>query len=150
MLSTDLITYDRSAREYLVAHPETGDVLDRFPAGQKAAAFRYLVSLFAPELYQAAERVISRHPQLERVTWKGVEILTSGGVEVLTPPVNNCLAMVASSDGAGRYAITTENGFISCQCQHFQSFAAPMTDSGRMICKHIMAYQLAMYTETRF
>jgi hypothetical protein len=149
-ITQDLITYDRSAKQYNVIHPETGEILDRFPAGHKGEAFRYLVSLFAPDLFQAAQRVTERHPQLERVTWRAVEIVINHGVDILTPPVNNALAMVDSSDGYGRYAITSDAGYISCQCDHFQSFAAPITDSGRRVCKHVAAYQLAMYTEERF
>lgn len=146
----DLITYDRKARQYLAIHPDTGEIIETFPPKHRHEAFLYLVSLFEPELYRLAGNIIERHPQLERVTWKAVEIVVNRGVELVTPPVDNVLAKVSSSDGYGRYAVTVESGYVSCQCEHWQSFAAPVTASGARYCKHIIAWKLANMLEDRF
>ncbi|MBX3056911.1 MAG: hypothetical protein KF770_10605 [Anaerolineae bacterium] len=135
------IQYDRRARQYTWIEPESGEVFT-FPAKAKGDAYKFAVSMLDPDLYTAAQRMIARHPQLERVAWKAVELVAGGGVENYAPPKGNVLAMVDSSDGLGRYAIQVEDGYTSCQCEHFASFAAPVTDSGSRICKHIAAYHL--------
>ena len=145
------IQYDRSAREYRFTDPDSGEILTA-PSGQKHQLFKAAVGLLDPALYDAALRVIENNPQLERVTWKAVEIITSDGVEVFPEPRGDVQAMVISqSDEYGRYAVSTEDGYYACQCEHWQSFAAPITQQGNRYCKHILAMYLWRVTrEDRF
>lgn len=149
-MSTSLITYNRSSRVYEVTHPHTGEIVESFPSKERHAAFLYMVSLFEPELYHAAQRIIQRHPQFERRVWKAVELVVDGQVEILDVPVNNVVARVGASDGYGRYAVTIDGGYLACECEDWQSAAAPITDSGSRYCKHILAYRLGLLFEDRF
>lgn len=145
------ITYDRSAREYRWTDPDSGEVFT-FPSGKqgKAAAWRFAVAMLDPDLYDAAERIIARHPQLERVTWRGVELVLNGGVDILPGQPGGVVAKVASSDGYGRYNITQTGGYYTCECEHFRSFAAPVTTAGARYCKHLVATRIALLREDRF
>lgn len=145
----DQIIYNRSARQYEFVDPESGEIFAA-PSGQKAQLFQVMVSMLDPDLFAAVSQIVERHPQLERVGWKAVEIVTSNGVEVFEGMRGNVYGMVDSSDGMGRYAITNEDGYTSCQCEHFQSFAAPMTESGNRYCKHILAYHLHLVTRAEY
>jgi hypothetical protein len=135
------ITYNRQAKEYEFVNPETGE-LHTAPAKAKADLFRAAVAMLDPELFAAAERVIARHPQLERVTWRAVELVANDAVEVYPAPRGAVVAMVEASDGLGRYAVETGEYGHTCQCEHFTSFAAPVTESGARFCKHILAFRL--------
>jgi hypothetical protein len=146
------IIYNRSQRQYEWTDPDSGEILAA-PSGKanKQNLFRAVVGMLDPDLSTAAERMIANNPQLERVVWKGVEIVISGGVEVYAVPQGSVEAMVDSSDGYGRYAIENNNGHISCQCEHWQSMDAPLTQRGHRVCKHIAAKALWQYTrEDRF
>lgn len=144
------ITYNRSERRYEFLDEESGELLTA-PSGHKHELFKAAVGLLDPNLYEAAHRVIEKHPQLERITWKAVEIVTAGGVEILAAPVDGVEAMVMASDGYGRYAVTNDNGRYACQCEHWQSTAAPITESGSRYCKHIISMYLYRVTrEDRF
>ena len=145
------ITYDRSQKIYTWTDPTTGEVFTA-PAGaaNKTSLFQAAVGMLEPELYEAAIALIADHPQLERVTWKGVEIVCAGGVDAFVVPVNGVVAMVDSSDGYGRYAISQTDSGYECQCAHFQDLAAPVTMNGRW-CKHVTAYRLYLRVrEDRF
>jgi hypothetical protein len=149
-LSNDKFTieYDRSGREYQVIDLESGEITEKFPSKAKGEAFRFAVELFEPPLFAAAMRMIDKYPYMERVVWRAVELVINNAVEVFDVPQGNVIAMVESSDGMGRYAIAHD---YSCQCEHFTSFAAPMTDSGRVVCKHVGAtYLWRVARETRF
>lgn len=151
MLATsDLITYNRSTRVYEVVHPHTGEIVESFPSKARHEAFIYLVALFEPELYAVAQRIIARNPQFERRVWKAAELLMNNQVEVLDVPVNNVVAKVAASDGYGRYNVTIEGGYLACECEDWQSAAAPLTETGARYCKHLLAYRLALALEERF
>lgn len=146
------IVYNRSARRYEWTDPDSGEVLTA-PAGpqNRADLFRAVVGMLDPDLYAAAERMIAKQPQLERVVWKAVELVVNEAVEVYAVPHNTVLAMVDSSDGYGRYAVETIGGHIQCQCEHWQGLMAPLTTSGRRVCKHIAAMYLWNFTrEERF
>lgn len=144
------IDYDRSERVYKWIEPDSGQIFT-FPPRQKGAALQFAVSMLDPELFDAAGRVIANQPQLERVTWRAVELVCNNAVTVFDVPRGNVEAMIESSDGYGRYAITNDNGHMVCQCEHWQSMAAPLTQSGRRYCKHILALYLWRVTrEDRF
>lgn len=144
------ITYDRKERVYKWIDPDSGEILTA-PAKQKAELFRAAVGMLEPNLYKSAERITERHLQLERITWKAVEIVANNGVEIFPGAHNGVAAMVDSSDGFGRYAIISTEYGPTCQCAHFQEGYAPLTESGARYCKHIMAYQLHLTTrEDRF
>jgi len=145
------ITYDRSQKIYTWTDPSSGEVFTAPPgAANKASLFQAAVGMLEPELYAAAIALIDDHPQLERVTWKGVEIVCTGGVDAFAVPENGVVAMVASSDGSGRYAISQTERDYECQCAHFQDLAAPVTMNGRW-CKHVTAYRLYLRVrEDRF
>jgi hypothetical protein len=144
------ITYNRSERRYEFLDTDSGEMLTA-PSGHKHELFKAAVGLLDPDLYDAAHRVIEKHPQLERITWKAVEIVTAGGVEILAEPKEGAEAMVASqSDQYGRYAVTNDNGYYMCQCEHFAT-NAPITQSGSRYCKHIVSMYLYRVTrEERF
>lgn len=143
------IDYDRREKVYVWTDPETGEVF-QFPNGPqgKAQARQFVISMLDPDLYAAATGIITRHPQLERATWKAVELVIENGVEFVQS--GNVMAMVNSSDGFGRYAITSDNGYTACQCEHFTSFSAPMTQEGNRYCKHILAYHLWLTCRAEF
>ena len=145
------ITYDRSQKIYIWTDPTTGEVLTA-PSGaaNKASLFQAAVAMLEPELYATAIALIDKNPQLERVTWKGVEIVCRNGVDAFAAPENGVVAMVTSSDGYGRYAISQTDSGYECQCGHFQDLAAPVTMGGRW-CKHVTAYRLYLRVrEDRF
>ncbi|MCA9946929.1 MAG: hypothetical protein KC449_25785 [Anaerolineales bacterium] len=120
------INYNRQDKRYEWIEPESGELFT-FPAKQKHMAFRFAVSMLDGELYEAAERMIEAHPQLERVTWRAVELVCANAIEVFPVPSAGVVAMVDSSDGYGRYAIEHHEAGYSCQCEHFTSLAAPLT-----------------------
>ena len=120
------INYNRQDKRYEWIEPESGELFT-FPAKQKHMAFCFAVSMLDSNLYEAAERLIEEHPQLERVTWRAVELVCASGIEVFPAPLGNVVAMVDSSDGYGRYAIEQHEAGHSCQCEHFTSLAAPLT-----------------------
>lgn len=143
------IEYDRRDKVYKWTEPESGEVFE-FPNGPKGKeqARQFVISMLDPDLHKAATGIIEKHPQLERVTWKAVEIVIENGVELLMS--GNVQAMVNSSDGYGRYAITSDNGYTACECEHFQSFSAPLTEQGNRYCKHILAYHLWLTCRAEF
>jgi len=145
------ITYDRKEKHYQWTDPTTGETF-QFTSEQKrsGAAFQFAVSMLESDLYEAAQRIIANHPQLERATWRAVELVVRNAVGVFPAPANGVLAMVNSSDGFGRYAIAAQDGYTSCQCENFTSMDAPMTASGARYCKHILAYRLQLTRENRF
>lgn len=140
--------YNNSTRVYNWTNPLSGEIMS-FPAKAKGEATKFIISLLHPKLYQAATRLIEKQPQLERVTWKAVEIVANQGVELKGDGLGSngrLAAMVESSDGMGRYAIEIDNGFYTCQCEHWISFTAPVAASGNRYCKHIIASYLARIT----
>jgi hypothetical protein len=146
------INYNRTQKQYEWTDPDSGEILTA-PSGpeNKAQLFRAAVGIFDPDLHAAALRMIEAQPQLERVVWKAVEIVANDGIEVFDVAQGNVLAMVNSSDGYGRYAVYSDNGHTACQCEHWQSLVAPLTQSGRRVCKHIAAMYLWKFTkEDRF
>lgn len=139
------IIYDRSERQYVWTDPDSGEMFT-FESGKagKAQAWRFAISMLYPEIYATAERIIYRHPQLERVTWRGVELVTAEAVDILPEPApGGVVAKVASSDGYGRYSIRVQDGYYQCECEHYSSFAAPVTENGARYCKHLIAYRIA-------
>lgn len=144
------INYNRQQKQYEWMEPESGEIFT-FPAKQKHMAFRFAVSMLDSDLYAAAERMIADHPQLERVTWRAVELVCANAIEVFSARADGVVAMVNSSDGYGRYAIEQHDHGYTCQCEHFTSLAAPLTQTGERYCKHLAAYRLHLRTrETRF
>lgn len=144
------ITYDRTEKKYKWVDPNSGEILTA-PAKQKQELFRAAVAILDPELYATAEQIIERHPQLERVTWRGVELVAANAVEVFPVPRAGVAGMVASSDEFGRYAIESTAYGLTCQCVHYQDGHAPLTDTGSRYCKHLIAYHLYLVTrEDRF
>lgn len=146
------IEYNRSERRYEWIDPDSGEMLTA-PSGaaNKASLFQAVIGMLDPDLYAAAGRMIEKNPQLERVVWKGVELVSNNAVENFAVPVNDVVAMVNSSDGYGRYAISRPSHGVTCQCEHFTSMAAPYTSKGHMVCKHVAAYFLYLFTrEERF
>lgn len=135
--------YNRSSRRYEVEAPD-GGLLD-FPAGAegKALAFQTAVSLFAPGVADAAGIIIRRFPHLERRVWRAVNTLLGGGVSIFPDFDTEILALVASSDGMGAYAIRHQAGLLACECEDFVSFSAPYAgEGGQRYCYHILAYRL--------
>ena len=145
------INYDRSQKIYTWTDPESGEILTA-PSGaaNKATLFQAAIGILEPELYTAATALINDHPQLERVAWKGVELVCANGVDAFATPKAGVVAMVDSSDGFGRYAISQTDSGYECQCGHFQELGAPATMDGRW-CKHVTAYRLYLRVrEDRF
>ena len=132
------ITYNRSAKQYEWIDPQSGEVFT-FESGKanKAAAWRFALSMLDPDLHDAAQRWADETPQLERVIWKGAEIVATGGVE----EKSSTLHMVASSDGYGRYAVQMTDHGYTCQCMSFVE--NPQYDQhANKFCKHIAAVVL--------
>jgi len=92
------INYNRQEKQYEWIEPESGERFT-FPAKQKHEAFRFAVSMLDSDLYAAAERMIEDHPQLERVTWRAVELVCANPIEVFSAPVASALAIVDRSEG---------------------------------------------------
>lgn len=141
------ITYDRNQRCYQWIHPTSGEVLTA-PSGKqhKAALLQQVTALLDPELYEAAIRWIEDEPALERVIWRGVDLVASEGVETF-PAADYLVAKVNSSDGYGRYAITIDNGYLACECPYWQELSAPYASNGHRVCKHLAA--LTLYQRVR-
>ena len=136
------IVYDRSNRLYKWEHPESGEVLTA-PSGKqnKAELYQQVIGMLDPELYAAAVRRIKDEPSLERVIWRGVELVANSRVETC-PGSGELIAKVGSSDEYGRYSITVEGGYLACQCPHLQEIQAPYASSGQRVCKHLAAFTL--------
>ena len=135
------ITYDRTEKIYKWIDPTSGQILTA-PAKQKQDLFRAAVAILDPDLADAAEHIIKQHPQLERVTWRAVELVAKDALEVFPAYRDGVAAMVDSSDEYGRYAIEATAHGLTCQCEHFQGMHAPLTETGSRYCKHIIAYHL--------
>ncbi len=143
------IEYNRSARSYEWADPDSGEVFS-FPSGPegKAAAFRFAVQMFAPELYDAAVSIIRKNPQFERRVWRAVNTVLSGGVSIYPDLADtSIIAAVDSSDGMGAYNIRHSDGYRTCECEDFTSMSAPITTSGRRYCYHLLAFELHLRTQ---
>lgn len=136
------ITYDRHQKLYKWEHPESGEALTA-PSGKenKAELFQQVIALLDPELYLAALRWLEEEPGLERVIWRGVEIVANSGVETFLT-AGDVIAKVISSDEYGRYTLTIQNGYLACACAHWQELMAPYTSSGQRVCKHLAAFTL--------
>ncbi|MCA9924548.1 MAG: hypothetical protein KC421_19365 [Anaerolineales bacterium] len=141
----DQITYNRTDKRYEWTDPQSGEILTA-PSKQKHMLFKTAVAMLDPDLYQVAVNMIDQHPQLERVVWKAVELVTENRVDVFDIPTGNILAMVDSSDGYGRYAVSFDDGYHTCQCEHWTSFSAPLIESGARVCKHVAAVWLWQMT----
>ena len=135
------ITYDHREKLYTWINPNSGEILTA-PAKRKQDLFRAAVAILDPDLARAANSIIEQHPQLERVTWKAVELVAYDRIEVFPVPRNGIAAMVESSDEYGRYALEMTEYGLTCQCIHFQDGHAPLTETGSRYCKHILAYHL--------
>ncbi len=145
------ITYDRSEKIYKWVDPDSGEVLTA-PSGaaNKAKLFQTAVAMLDPELYQAAVRWLEEEPTLERVIWRSVELVANNGVETFADE-SLLIAKVDSSDEYGRYSLTLDDGFMACECPHWQELGAPYTSSGERVCKHVAAFHLYQRTrENRF
>jgi hypothetical protein len=145
------ITYDRTQRQYEWTNPDSGETLTA-PCGaaNKADLFKQAVALLDPDLYQAAVHWLEDEPSLERILWRGVELVTKSAVETLLD-AGLTVAKVASSDQYGRYSITIEDGYLACECPHWRDMNAPYASNGQRVCKHLAAFTLHQRTrETRF
>ena len=144
------IAYDRKERIYKWTEPESGEVLTA-PSGapSKAALFQTAVAMTNPELWEAAARWIGEEPYLERAIWKGVELVVNDGVELFDLN-GRLLALVQSSDEYGRYGVSNIDGYVVCECPHYQDGGAAIDRLGQKTCKHIAAYRLAQTQESRF
>jgi hypothetical protein len=144
------ITYDRQARQYRWTDPESGEILTA-PAKQKAELFRAVVGMLDPDVYAVANRLVQKYPYMERYIWRGVELVINDAVEVFAAPAGDVIAVVESSDVYGRYAIRHNQDGLSCECESFTGFTAPMTETGQMMCKHLLAVKIWQFArETRF
>jgi len=145
------ITYDRSERIYKWEDPGSGAVLTA-PSGKqsKAELFQKAIAMLDPDLYAAVVRWIETEPTLERVIWRGVELVANGGVETF-PGEGLLVAKVDSSDEFGRYSITIQNGYLACECAYWQEMNTPYASNGQRVCKHLAAFTLYQRVcETRF
>ena len=132
------IDYDRSERNYKWVDPESGEVFT-FPSGKenKAAAWRFALSMLDSDLHDAAQRWADETPQIERLIWKGAELVATGGVDEKSATLH----MVASSDSFGRYAVEQSDHGHTCQCISYTDH--PQYDQhGNTFCKHIAAVVL--------
>jgi uncharacterized Zn finger protein len=141
------IVYDRSEKEYQWITPD-GEIVSA-PAKSKAELFRQAVAILDPQLDAAVREIIEVDPQLERVVWRGAELVITGGVEVQTPPQGDVVALVASGDEYGRYALEASEHGLTCQCVHFADGYAPLAQTGNRVCKHIAAYWLRITSARR-
>ena len=144
------VTYDRSDRVYAVAHPETGEVVETFPAGThgRRQAFRAAVQLVDPEIYQRAGLIIAKHPHLEARVWKAAELVVHGRVWESDSDLY-VAAVESQSSEHGNYILTSDRrGLLSCDCLDFTDFTAPFTEGSlQAFCKHILAWKLYAATK---
>lgn len=141
------ITYNRQDKQYNWI--DNDGVIYSFPSKQKHEAFRFAVSMLEPALYDAALIIINNTPQLERMIWKAVKLVTDGKVELFDTPQNGVVGMVASSDEFGRYAITHELDQRHCNCISFTDY--PQYDQdGITHCKHTLAVRLSLVARSEF
>lgn len=142
------MVYDRKERIYNWVNPTTGE-MHSFTSEQKKSgqALIFAIGMLEPDLYQAAQRIITANPQMERVVWAAVQIVAANGVQGVEIH-EQVLAMVASTDGEGRYAIQYDprGNHLTCQCENYTRGEAPQTKSGVAMCKHITAYRLHLVT----
>ena len=142
------ITYDRKEKQYKWIHPDNGEI-HTAPSGRKHDLFKAAVAMLDDDLFTAAIHWIGHTPQLERVIWKGVDIVASNKLDVYDMPQHDLVAMVDSSDEYGRYAIQLENGRHTCQCIAFKEH--PQYDeNGRIWCKHLAAVHLYQVARSDF
>lgn len=145
------IDYNRKEKRYEWIDPESGEILTAPPgAANKRDLFQTAVAMTHPEIHEIATRLIEQNPHAERVIWRAVELATENAVELLAAPRANVIGMVDSSDGYGRYAVQLVDGYHTCQCEHWQSMAAPIIDSGARLCKHVAAVWLVQMTQENY
>lgn len=85
----DLITYDRSKRDYTL---EIVGEAWAFPAGHKPQAIQAAISMLYPHWYALAQAMVQAHPHLESRVWTAVLILIDG--KLSPTPAGNGLAEV--------------------------------------------------------
>lgn len=142
------IDYDRKERQYNWIDPDSGEMF-AFPSGQKHEAFKFAVSMLEPDLHTAAALIIQDTPQIERIVWKAVELVVNGSVDVYDTAQNGIIAMVASSDQYGRYAIQETDYGHTCNCISFTDY--PQYDQlGNVHCKHTLAVKLHGVARSEF
>ena len=145
----DQITYNRSKKRYEFIDEESGEILTA-PSGHKHELFKAMVGMLEPDLYDAVHNWLEDEPYLERILWRGAELVASNGVETF-PGEGRLLAMVQSSDEYGRYSVTIEDGYVVCECAFYQDGNAPLDVNGQRMCKHVAAFHLHQRAkETRF
>jgi len=142
------ITYDRKAKEYQYTHPETGEIITA-PSGHKHELFTAVIAMLDNDLYTAAVNWLNDTPQLERLAWRGVELVAAQKLDVYPAPENGLIAMVDSSDEYGRYALKEDSSGRSCQCRAYVDY--PEFDQyGRAWCKHLAAYHLYLVSRAEY
>lgn len=133
------INYDRKEKAYKWVAPD-GEILTA-PSGCKHDLFKAAVAMLDDDLFTAASLWIGRTPQLERLIWRGVELVAADRLEVYDMPKGSLVALVEGSDEYGRYAIQAEEHQHTCQCMAFKEH--PQYDeNGRIWCKHLAAVHL--------
>jgi hypothetical protein len=137
----ELIAYDRSRREYVVA---TGDKTAVFPAGAtgKRQATRLAVFVAEPALYELASKLSKKQPHLETRAWAAAAYVVDGRVDL--DASHGRLATVDGNSHYGAYSIThDDDGRMACDCVDWLGCTAPLVESGARYCKHIIAYVFA-------
>lgn len=126
------VTYDRSARAYVVS---LGGDRFTYPPGRegRAVAMRAAVLDADPDLWAAVRRFTRGRPWLSSRAWAAAELLLSGRV----------LSGGLIEGEGGAYELEIEDGVLTCECYDFEHWGAPVDEDGRRLCKHIIAWLLA-------
>lgn len=141
------VQYNRQARQYEIADALTGEVVETFPSGQKAAAQQYAVSLANPRLARIIQtEILTKRPYLQARAWKAAELVERRAVvEFVSGPYFATVSGEGDTYGLGR----DEAGGLTCTCADFYGFGAPMDESGQRWCKHLLAHQFVMRLRKR-
>ena len=137
------VEYEKSKKQYQVVDPVSGKV-EIFPSGYagRREAKRRAVYFQNSRLYRLVVELVERWPQIESRAWRAAELVVNGSVK--DPKDDLSLAIVASSSDYGDYLLAERKGHIVCDCLDYMDGNAPyLGQSGKKVCKHILALQLS-------
>jgi len=170
------VQYDRKDKTFIVAN---GAEITRVPAnGYKDRNAKELASLLAlefdrPDLVQMVKQTFSDyllHPDVQAIKSRAIRagfIVRDGLVDLDPPAYLPDVAQVVSQSGSGEIHSVWENGRddLACSCYDWRNgesrarmtegnpnrprFGAPEIYPGRIDCKHIMAYLMALQIQNQ-
>lgn len=135
---------DRAVRQWVV---QNGSQRAAFEPEDEVKALQFTVRLNNPKAAELVERLLTKFPQLGGLdirAWRGAYLVTIGHVHFHEKqPVTHTIGTVICQNASDRYIIQ-EREVRVCNCPDYQFCKAPETPRGQRLCKHVIAYSIAL------